>query len=251
MKFRSLTFLALALAASVAVAAPATDYSPMKVIQTQPVSFPRQLTDLGITTGQVSVSVQINEAGQLTDHLVTSYSHPLFAESAVQALKKWRYEPAVLNGESRSATVDLEFVFETRGMVVVNMNVGSYVEMRNMQLRPTAHSYRVSRLSELDRIPTPAKVVSPVYPPTADQERQEATVTVFFYIDEQGTVRMPAVSRESSEANEILAAAALQAVTEWKFEPPMSRGRPVLVAARQDFHFRPTPVQAPASTASN
>lgn len=253
MKLRSLTFLALALAAPVAQAAPLSAYTPMKVIQTQPVSYPRQLTDLGITTGQVRVSVQIDETGQLTDHLVTAYSHPLFAESAVQALKKWRYEPAVLQGQARSATVDLEFVFETRGMVVVNMNVGSYVEMRNIQLRPTANSYRVSRLSELDSIPTPAKVVSPVYPPTADQERQEATVTVFFYIDEQGNVRMPAVSRESSEANEILAGAALQAVTEWKFEPPLSRGRPVLVAARQDFHFRPTPtpVQAPANTAAN
>jgi TonB family protein len=251
MKLRTLTLLALALGASAATAAPLTDYTPMKVIQTQPVAYPRQLSDLGLTAGQVRVSVQIDETGKLTDHLVTAYSHPLFADSAVQALKKWRFEPAMLQGQARSATVDLEFVFETRGMVVVNMNVGSYVEMRDLQLRPTAHSYRVSRLSELDRIPTPAKVVSPVYPPTADQERQEATVTVFFYIDEQGTVRMPAVSRESSEANEILAGAALQAVTEWKFEPPMSKGRPVLVAARQDFHFRPTPVQTPAKTAAN
>lgn len=251
MKLRTLSFLALALVATVAGAAPSTTYSPMKVIQTQPVAYPRQLSDLGLTTGNVRISIQIDETGKLTDHLVTAYSHPLFADAAVQALKKWRYEPAVLNGEARSATVDLDFVFETRGMVVVNMNVGSYVEMRDLQLRPTAHSYSVCRLSELDRIPTPAKVVTPVYPPTADTKRQEATVTVYFYIDEQGTVRMPAVSRASSEANEILAVAALQAVTEWKFEPPMSKGRPVLVAARQDFHFRPTPEQAPVNTAAN
>lgn len=253
MKTRSILLLATSLFAASAFAATPSQpgYTPMKIIQTEPVIFPRQLTDLGITTGDVAVAVQIDENGRLTDHLVTAYTHPRFAESAVAALKKWRFEPAFVNGEPRSATVDLTFLFETRGMVVVNMTVSSYVEMRNMQLRPTANSYSVCRLSELDAIPTPAKVVTPLYPLEAAQKQESGTVTVFFYIDEQGKVRMPAVSRESSEQHEMLAAAALQAVTQWEFEPPMSRGQPVLVAARQDFNFLPPPAAAAASTANN
>lgn len=248
MKTRSLLILAAAFFTSGAFAAE-PGYSPMKVVQTQPVMFPRQLTDLGVVTGDVRVAVQIDEGGKLTDHLVTAYSHPLFADAAVDALKKWRYEPAIVNGEPRAATVDLTFVFETRGMVVVNMNVGSYVEMRNMQLRPTANSYSVCRLSELDRIPTPAKVVPPAYPLDTATQGHPVTITVFFYIDEQGRVRLPAVSRESSEQSEMLAAAALEAVSQWQFEPPMSRGRPVLVAARQDFNFQPAPAAAVTSIA--
>lgn len=247
MKARSLFLLVLGLVASTALAATSPDYTPMKVIQTQPVLFPRQLADLGLTTGEVRVAVQIDEAGKLTDHLVTAYTHPKFAEAAVQALKKWQYEPATVDGQPRGATVDLTFIFETRGMVVVNMTVNSYVEMRDMQLRPTANSFAVCRLSELDAIPTPSKVVQPGYPLDAGKQRQGGIVTIFFYIDEQGHVRLPAVSRESSRQNEALAAAALYAVSQWEFEPPMSRGRPALVAARQDFHFRPPEAPAPAA----
>lgn len=248
MKTHSLLALSLSLLATVTFAA-TPDYKPMKVVQTEPVVFPRQLTDLGVTTGEVHVAVQIDENGKLTDHLVTGYTHPKFAESAVDALNRWRFEPAIVNGQPRSATVDLTFVFETRGMVVVNMTVSSYVEMRTMQLRPGANSYSVCRLSELDSIPTPAKVVTPGYPMEAAKQHQSGTVTVFFYIDEQGRVRLPAVSRESSEQSEAFAAAALEAVSQWQFEPPMSKGRPVLVAARQDFNFRPAPVTAAAPAA--
>ena len=60
-----------------------------------------------------------------------------------------------------------------------------------------------------------------------------------FYIDPQGRVRIPSVSRETIEANPGLAAAAVTAVSQWQFAPPVSNGKPVLVVASQDFSFRP------------
>jgi TonB family protein len=184
----------------------------MKVVQTEPVIYPRRALDVGITSGEVHISVQIDETGKLTDHLVTAYSHP---------------------------TVDLTFQFENRGMVVVDLSVSSYVQLRDVQLRPGAYSYGVKTLRELDRIPTPVKVVQPVYPAEAAQKQQSAAVTVHFYIDEQGKVRLPAVSRDMSERHGEFAAAAVNAVSEWQFEPPLSKGQPVLVAARQEFNFKP------------
>lgn len=242
MKFRHQLLFAIGLASLVpsfaAEAAPA-DYVPMKVIQTEAVMYPRRATDLGITSGEVHISVQVDPAGKLSDHLVTAYSHPLLAESAVQAVKKWRYEPAWVQGEARSATVDLIFQFENRGMVVVDLNVSSYVQLRDIQLRPDAYSYGVKTLRQLDRIPTPVKVVQPIYPSESAQIKETAVVTVNFYIDEEGRVRLPAVSRETSERHGEFAAAAVNAVAEWQFEPPLSKGERVLVAARQDFKFKP------------
>jgi TonB family protein len=242
MKFRHLllfpTGLVFAFQGLAAASAP-VDYVPMKVIQTEPAMYPRAATQLGITSGEVHVSLQIDETGKLTDLLVTAYTHPTLAESAVQALKKWRYEPAWLGGEAMSATVDLEFHFESRGMVVVDLTVSSYVALRDLQLRPGAYTYKARTLRELDRIPVPTKVVEPHYPSEAAQKRQSAVVTVQFFIDEEGRVRLPAVSRETSEQNAAFAAAAVNAVSQWQFEPPLSKGQPVLVAARQDFNFKP------------
>ena len=211
----------------------------MKIIQTESVVYPTETTELGITSGQVTVAIQIDETGKLVDHLVIAYTHPKFAERAVSALEKWKYEPAYLDGAPRGATAELSFNFETQGMVLVNLTVSSYMELRNYQLRPSAFSYRACRLSELDRIPTPTKVISPVYSADAAKGQAPVVVTVHFYIDEHGHVRLPAVSRESSQANELLAAAALDAVSQWEFEPPLSHGSPVLVSARQDFNFVP------------
>ena len=59
-----------------------------------------------------------------------------------------------------------------------------------------------------------------------------------FYIDETGHVRLPAVSRETNEADEELSAAAVTAVEQWQFEPPVSKGKPVFVLAHQDFDFK-------------
>ena len=242
MKFSHLLIVSSGLALSVSgfAAAPApADYVPMKVIQTERIIYPRRAIQLGITTGEVHVSLQVDETGKLTDVLVTAYTHPVLAESAVQGLKKWRYEPAWLGGEAMSATVDLEFQFESRGLVVVDLSINSYVELRDLQLRPGAYTYKACTLREHDRIPTPSKVVQPLYPYEAAQKQQSAVVTVQFYIDEEGRVRLPAVSRATSEKNGAFAAAAVNAVSQWQFEPPLSKGQPVLVAVRQDFNFNP------------
>lgn len=233
--------MALAAVASGLTAAAAVDeaYRPMRVIQTDMVVFPRRVLDLGIHQGYAMVTVQVDENGNLTDHLVTGYAHEAFAEAAVAALKRWKYEPAWLNGQPHGATSDLTFNFESQGLVIVDLSVTRYVEIRDYQLRPSHYAYGVKRMSELDRIPTPTKVVTPVYPVEPSQAPRAASVTVTFYIDEKGRVRLPAVSRESSAKDGIFASAAVDAVSQWEFEPPMSGGVPVLVMARQEFKFTP------------
>jgi TonB family protein len=239
MKPSVVAYLLFVTAVSGVAAQPSPEaYVPMKVIQTDQVIFPRAARDVGLRSGEVHVAIQVDEAGKLTDHLVTAYTHPAFAESCVAALKRWRYEPAYLQGRAHGATVDLTFNFESRGLVVVDLTVGSYVELRNYQLHPETYTYRACTLRQLDRIPTPTKVVKPSYPVEAAQQHS-GKVTVDFYIDERGRVRMPAVTRSTTEMNMMLSSAAVQAVSQWEFEPPLSKGRPVLVAARQDFNFTP------------
>lgn len=240
-RFLILFFSALGLAAEVS-AADLANYTPMKVIQNSAPAYPRALSELGVKEGEAHVCIQVDEKGNLMDHLVTFYTQVEFADSAVAALKKWKYEPAWLNGEPRAATVELTFLFESQGLTVVNLSPSVYVMRRSMELMPGSFGYRVATLRQLDRIPTPKKVVTPVYPVEAPQGPRAASVTVTFYIDEQGRVRLPAVSRRVAEGDDIFAAAAIGAVAQWEFEPPTARGRPVLVEARQDFNFNPTAV---------
>lgn len=216
------------------------DYVPVKINQTEEANYPSAMVSVGVKSGSASVAIAVDDAGRLTDYLVTAYSHPAFAESAVAALRKWRFEPAQIHGFPRNSKSDLSFRFQMEGVVVVTMTALSYVEMLHLKLAPGSMAYSACTLGELDHIPIPIKIVNPVYPNELARSSRGGHVQVGFYIDEQGRVRMPSVSRETNEANEELAATAVAAVAQWQFDPPMSKGRPVLVAAQQDIHFKPS-----------
>jgi TonB family protein len=106
------------------------------------------------------------------------------------------------------------------------------------QLMSGAYRYHACALRELDRIPTPKKIVKPIYPVEMAKSGHHGRVVVDFYIDESGRVRMPAVSLETTRNDEELATAAVTAVSQWEFEPPVSHGRPALVAIQQEFNFQ-------------
>ena len=210
--------------------------SNLKIIQTEEPVFPLGLRHSTVLTGETSIAIDVDQDGKLTDWLVTSYSRKEFAESAVAALKRWEYEPPRLNGKPWSSVQELHFDFSRTG-VVVDMTEFEALTNRMDAMLAGQYAYRSYKLSELDRIPTPIKVVSPAVPPPLARDQSKHTVTVEFHIDEQGKVRLPSVAR--NVAASAYAAAALDAVKQWRFEPPLYRGRPVLVVARQDFNFVP------------
>jgi TonB family protein len=213
------------------------DYVPMKYIQTEPAIFPDNVLQIGILTGEARVAVQVDDTGKLTDSLVVAYSHPAFAEAALAAVKKWHYRPAMVHGFARSATKVIDFKFRAGG-VVVDLTTDSAAAMIHFRLAPDSLAYRVCTLDQLDRIPTPTKIVKPAYTMEKARASHLRHLTVEFYIDESGHVRMPSVSLETNEADEELSAAAVTAVEQWQFEPPVSKGRPVFVLAHQDFDFK-------------
>ena len=83
-------------------------------------------------------------------------------------------------------------------------------------------------------IPPPIVTVTPQYSGQQAAKGVKGMVTVDFYIDVTGAIRMPAVSvKDDSE----LTALAVTALRQWKFEPPTRNGHPVLVRASQVFNF--------------
>ncbi len=94
-------------------------YVPMKVTQTDFAVFPRHALTLGITEGEAQVVVSIDEQGRLTDCLATAYTHPSFAREAVAVVRRWRYEPARIDGVPQGATAEFNFDFKSKGLVVV------------------------------------------------------------------------------------------------------------------------------------
>jgi TonB family protein len=213
---------------------PLPEWQPLKIFQTVDPIFPFQLQQLSVTSGEARVVISVDETGKLDEWLVVGYTMREFADVAVGAIKQWKFEPARLRGEPVGATVELVFHFETQGTLVVSQTAMDNVQARMLQLMAGAYVYKPCSLKELDKIPTPIFTVSPAYPRELAAKGKKGSIVIGFYIDETGTVRMPAGSQKDDSQ---LIALAITALRQWRFEPPTRNGRPVLVAAIQVFNF--------------
>jgi TonB family protein len=208
------------------------EWQSVKIVQTVDPVFPFPLTQQGLTRGEARVAVNTDAKGRLVEWLVVGYTRTEFANEAVDVIKKWAFVPARMRGEPVGTTIEIYFYFEARGVVVSTTTID---ELERATLFETGrYVYQPCSLRELDRIPTPLTTVAPVYPAELARKGVHGRVSVDFYIDETGVVRMPAVSpRDNSE----LTVLSLEALRQWRFEPPTRNGKPVLVKASQVFSF--------------
>jgi TonB family protein len=239
--YRSLFILTLCGATSALFAAspfePPGENDGVAINQTDALIYPFSMTTSGILSGEARVVVSVDAEGHLSDTLVIGYTNEAFADAAIAALKRWTYEPARVHGIARASRAYVLFTFKNDMGVMIQKLPGMTDASMVRSFADNRYTYRACQLRDLDRIPIPAQVVPP-NPPKRNLSAKR-TVTVEFYIDDQGRVRMPAVDRD--EADDVYAAAAVRAVEQWRFEPPLRKGHPVLVLARQDFNFVPKP----------
>jgi protein TonB len=64
-------------------------------------------------SGTVVLSAIIDEEGQVQNLKVLS-GHPLLIQAAVDAVRRWRYRPTILNGEPVSVSSVVTVVFRIR-----------------------------------------------------------------------------------------------------------------------------------------
>jgi protein TonB len=87
---------------------------------------------------------------------------------------------------------------------------------------------------DYDRPPRPIKMTQPIYPQEAFVKKIEGTVVVEIWIDIHGNVVRTRILQSIPQ----LDAAAIATVKQWRFEPALKAGRPVMTAARAPVTFR-------------
>jgi len=229
--------LLAAAAIALATAAPAAEpakIEPVRVIQTTELKFPVTPETLALSAGQTQVLISVDADGKLVDSLVLSYTQRAFAEAAVHALQVWRYEPARVDGQSVDSRQALTFDFRAAGNVVSTLPSEMYDNFVTSVFGQTVYR-QVCTPEQLDQPLQALKTARPKYAGAA-WKGGSATgrVLLDFYVDDAGRPRLPVVV----SANEkMFAAAAIDALQQWRFSPPTRAGRPVAVRVQQEFVF--------------
>lgn len=208
------------------------NFESLKVIKTVLPAYPRSIIYEGIYDGSAQVVIHVNEMGELKDVFLAAFTHPEFGRMAEEYIWKWTFQPAKLNGEPIPVIKSYNFRYEDKQGVYAGGMMVSVADKLNYGR--FAKSKRIYSPSELDEIPLPIHMTTPEFPEEFRGQNIIAKATVIFYIDADGTTRMPHVTESSHDG---FGQTALLAVKEWKFQPPMARGKPVAILARQEFKF--------------
>jgi outer membrane biosynthesis protein TonB len=196
--------------------------------------FPQDQIQRGIIDGEVSVIVSIDPNGRAADWLVTASTDPAFEKMAAELLPDIEFKLPAVGDRTSPVRVGFNLSFEARGVVVSHAVTDTIDNLINRMVSPR----RINKLGtprQLDRVLTLRHTVAPLYPETPHTSA-DTRVVLDFLVDETGRVRMPVLHAGN---NELLARASAHALLDWRFDPPTRDGRPVIVAARQEFVLPP------------
>lgn len=191
--------------------------------------YPKELL-AAKTEGSATVGLLIGEEGKVIGTRVIQADRPEFGLALQAAADRFEYYPALKDGRPTKALLAFTQKFETD-----NTMIASEEERRVLRLE-TKHPEQVLSAAALDRPLHPLMRTPPVYPKSntlAHVDRGQAEVE--FLVDTAGDARLPRVISASDPA---FGYAAAHAVSEWKFDPPMSHGKPAVVRVRIEFEFK-------------
>lgn len=193
------------------------------------------------TKGKVNVGVVINPLGRISEVNLIGPPPPREFEMAVRAmLDTWIFRPARRDGQPCYCAATFSIDFTPAGTSTVPVSE----DARRILAETKKKTPKVVPLETLDHLPAPYSRPQPRYPLLpAGMTPTGGSAVVEFYIDEQGDAQLAHVVTAD---NEILGAAAVQAVAAWRFEAPKKDKKAVIALARTVVQFTP-PLPAPAA----
>lgn len=197
--------------------------------------YPIKLGAMGIAEGSVTVIISVDNTGKMMDWVPVSATKPEFVRSVANVIDHWEFKPAYKNGEPVASAISVSVKFRNDSVVMSMNGIQMVQALMNSYTDPKEYSL-IARYSELDSIPEPVNIIQPGIDPAIPENNRNGEVVIGFFIDSDGQVRMPIMMECKGDIR--LANSAYDALAQWKFAPPLSRGRPTMVRASQKFIFK-------------
>jgi protein TonB len=186
--------------------------------------------------GQMVLSVSIRTDGSVKDVSVVS-GHPAVVGAALEAVRRWRYLPAMHNREFIEATqeVKIDYDFGKNASPPDEQEPGSLSEPPQNLLQDVADGkiFRVGVGSGVAP-PKPLSAPDPEYTEEARRERFRGKVLLCIVVGSDGQPRNIWVARTLGHG---LDDTSVEAIKHWKFSPAIKDGVPVAAIANVETSF--------------
>ena len=193
--------------------------------------------------GTVILKVTITKSGEVANIQLVS-GHPMLAPAAIEAVKQWKYDPYLLNGDPVEVETNVAVNFTLSDKppaagVTGNVSAGpaggvvSGVVTNNPGDQTSAAVPQRIRVSAGVAQGLLLSKVNPLYPPDARDQRIQGVVILQATIDKEGNV----ASLQLISGHPLLAPAAIEAVKQWKYRPYLLNGNPIEVNTQVQVNF--------------
>jgi TonB family protein len=203
---------------------PTKQTSPRVVKQQAPI-YPFAMRKNGIT-GEVVLAFVVDTRGAVVNPVVLRSNNPAFDEPAIEALLKWNFAPATVDGQPVNTRLSLPIMFafnDGSGRAAVTVDA---LGRKAQERLPEALRYDVA--------PKPLGMVRPVYPYPLLRDDRKGKATVVFIVGRTGDVeQLEVVAATEPEFGRALAAA----VETFKFDPALKDGHPTQASLKVEQEY--------------
>jgi len=179
--------------------------------------------------GKAVLAFLVDADGRVANVKVVEATKPEFGLAMVAAVEAFNFLPAMKDGKPTVALLKMEQEFNFGGF-------RSSVSDDDLYLfaKETKHPEKIISAKKLDAPLKPISQRSPVFPYSVKSDFDRGSATIEILVDEEGKVRLPRITEATAPA---FGYAAIQAVNDWRFEPPKANGKPAVVRAQVPFEF--------------
>jgi TonB family protein len=171
--------------------------------------------------GTVVIGITITKTGDV-ENLQLESGHPMLAPAAVAAVRQWKYQPYLVNGDPVEVKTRVQVIFVLADSGINNATTPA-TDATGNRVRVSENIMRGLRIQEIDA----------AYPPLALKARIEGLVVLKEFVGKSGEVE----NLEIVSGDPLLAPAAIDAVKQWKYRPYVLNGEPLEVESLVRMNF--------------
>ncbi len=179
--------------------------------------------------GKAIVRFIVDQKGRVAQADIAESTAPELGRALQAALECFAYEPAIKAGRPSLAVqaFSQQFSRDENWQLVGEQDLAL---LRREEKKPET----IVTLNDLDAKLVVRSRKAPRFPLSVKEDVKAGEALIEFLVDEDGRARLPRIVSASEEA---FGYAAVQSVATWRFEPPASGGRPVVVRVQIPISF--------------
>lgn len=193
------------------------------------------------TPGAATVRFMIGEDGKVIVADVLKSTNLEFGAAVVAAVERFEFEPALKSGRPIRSVLSFEQKFERGSAELVSADETALLALERKS------PDRIVGGNKLDSPLKPRSQRPALFPRALVGKVQKGEAVIEFLVDLDGHARLP---RIVSATDASFGYAAVQALVEWRFDPPKSGGKGAVARVRVPFKFTAPLANVPSPSES-